>query len=45
MASKESASTRVAKAKVKRFGVHSKKNNSKLKTSKRYRKRYAGQGR
>jgi len=32
-------------AHVKRKGVHSKKKNSKLKTSKNYRKAYRGQGR
>lgn len=30
--------------KVKRKGVHSKKNNSKLKSSKKYVKKYRGQG-
>tara|TARA_R100000951_G_scaffold5354_1_gene5866 strand:- start:233 stop:364 length:132 start_codon:yes stop_codon:yes gene_type:complete len=33
------------KVKTKRPGVHSKNNNSKVKTSKSYKKRYRGQGR
>ena len=32
------------KAKISRPGVHSKKKNSNLKTSKNYRKKYRGQG-
>ena len=45
MAKKEKATvaTRV-KIKVKRKGVHSKKKASQLKTSKNYKKLYAGQG-
>jgi hypothetical protein len=35
----------VVKNKIKRPGVHSKKKNSSLKTSKNYSKKYAGQGR
>jgi len=37
-------SVRVAKSKKKRPGVHSKKKNSKLKSSKNYTKKYVGQG-
>lgn len=38
-------SSRVAKPKVKRPGVHSKNNTSGLKSSKNYKKPYRGQGR
>jgi hypothetical protein len=38
-------SIRKAKPKVRRKGIVSKKNNSGLKTSKNYKKRYRGQGR
>lgn len=38
-------SSRIEKPKVKRPGVHSKNNTSKLKSSKNYRKAYRGQGR
>ena len=37
--------TRLAKVKVRRPGVHSKKRHSNLKTSKNYKKAYRGQGR
>jgi len=37
--------TKQEKVKRKRPGVHSKNNNSKVKTSKSYKKRYKGQGR
>lgn len=39
------ASNYLAKPRVKRPGVHSKKKTSKLKTSKNYKKSYKGQGR
>lgn len=35
---------KITKPKVKRKGVHAKTRNSKIKTSKNYRKRYRGQG-
>jgi len=38
-------SIRKTKSKVRRKGIVSKKNNSGLKTSKNYKKRYRGQGR
>ena len=38
-------SIKKAKPKVRRKGIVSKKNNSNLKTSKNYKKRYKGQGR
>jgi hypothetical protein len=45
MAKKQTSTSSVlSKHKKKRKGVHSKKKNSKLKKSKNYRKRYAGQG-
>lgn len=45
MAKKQTSTSSVlVKHKKKRKGVHSKKKNSKLKKSKNYRKRYAGQG-
>ena len=37
--------TRLAKTKVRRPGVHSKKRHSNLKSSKNYKKAYRGQGR
>ena len=41
---KESTSKTLDNSKVKRPGVHSKKNTSALKTSKNYKKLYRGQG-
>jgi hypothetical protein len=40
----QSTPKRIEKPKIKRKGVHSKKKNSSLKTSKNYTKLYAGQG-
>lgn len=42
---KNDTSTKLAKPKVSRSGVHSKTKNSKSKTSKNYKKTYKGQGR
>ncbi len=41
----ESSSSKIITPKKKRKGVHSKKKNSKNKTSKNYKKAYASQGR
>jgi hypothetical protein len=42
---KAAESKKIVKNKIKRPGVHSKKKNSSLKTSKNYTKKYVGQGR
>lgn len=41
----ESSSSFLGKTKTKRPGIHSKSKTSKIKTSKKYKKGYAGQGR
>ena len=41
---KQTVITTRVKTKVKRKGIHSKKKNSQLKTSKNYKKLYCGQG-
>ena len=45
MAKVTNAVEKVSKPKVARPGVHAKGSHSKLKTSKNYKKKYAGQGR
>ena len=45
MAARQTETKWVAKSKKKRPGVHSKKSTSNLKSSKNYKKSYAGQGR
>tara|TARA_R100001463_G_scaffold23551_2_gene56399 strand:- start:14791 stop:14928 length:138 start_codon:yes stop_codon:yes gene_type:complete len=45
MARKVVVSGKMETAKIKRKGIHSKNNSSKLKSSKNYKKSYKGQGR
>jgi hypothetical protein len=44
MKKSNTTATRVAKSKIKRKGIHSKKKSSSLKSSKNYTKKYKGQG-
>ena len=44
MAKKVASTTKIKKAKVKRKGIHSKNNTSKLKSSRNYKKANRGQG-
>ena len=44
MKKSNSTSIRIVKPKIRRKGIHSKKKNSGLKSSKNYTKRYRGQG-
>ncbi len=45
MAVKQTSAEKKSKVKVSRPGIHSKSSSSKLKSSKNYKKNYAGQGR